>query len=97
MLESVDLTKKLAKGVYKEVMAAYAVQLYSVQMASREAGLPVIILFEGWEAVGKGRVIRSLTAALDPFMYSVFPIGPALSIEKRYPWMRRYWSISGMG
>jgi polyphosphate kinase 2 (PPK2 family) len=92
MLDGVSLNKKLAKDAYKQIMAIYSEQLNAIQLASREAGLPVFIVFEAWHMAGKGRVIRSLTKALDPYNYRLYPIHPNPTLEEKYPWMWRFWN-----
>ena len=34
-----------------------------------------VIMFEGWDASGKGGIIKRMTANLDPRYYQVWPIG----------------------
>ncbi len=49
MLEKIDLSKKVDKKTFKRVMPSLSNRLYSVQKASWDAGIPVVILFEGWD------------------------------------------------
>jgi polyphosphate kinase 2 (PPK2 family) len=51
----------------------------------------VIIVFEGFDAAGKGGGIRSLTEALDPRGVVVWPIGPPSEEEQRTHWLYRFW------
>lgn len=57
----------------------------------KEAKLPVIILFEGWGASGKGQLISRLIEEIDPRNFKVYTIGEPTSDEKRFPEMMRYW------
>jgi len=91
MLDKVDLNKKLAKTVYKRLMPELRSRLFRVQKASWDAGIPVIILFEGWDAAGKGTSIQQLTRPLDPRGYKLYPIRAARTYEKRHPWLWRFW------
>ena len=91
MLESANLNKKLAKNTYKKLMAVFSEQMDAVQVASREAGLPVVILFEGWRLVGKGRIIKSLTRSLDPRGYRLYSVPPIQEYHTKFPWLRRFW------
>ena len=50
------------------------------QMALREAGLPVIVLVEGWAAAGKGSLIGELISELDPRFYNV--VSPVITPER---------------
>ena len=64
--------------------------LAAQQMELREAGLPVIVLVEGWAAAGKGSLIGSLISELDPRFYNV--VSPAVGPEgqDRYPFLWPY-------
>jgi len=65
--------------------------LSELQIKIKENKLPVIILFEGWSASGKGSMIGELIKYLDPRFFKVYSTLPADSAEKRYPMMKRFW------
>ena len=92
MLEKIDLGIKLDKKSFKQVMPVLEDRLYQVQKASWDAGVPVVILFEGWDAAGKGTSIQKLTAPIDPRGFKLYPIRAARTHEKKYPWLWRFWS-----
>ncbi|MFN2225461.1 MAG: hypothetical protein ACK2UY_04130, partial [Anaerolineae bacterium] len=54
MLEKIDLTRELSKGEYKAVKPGLQRRLYDLQKACWDAQIPSIIVFEGWDAAGKG-------------------------------------------
>jgi polyphosphate kinase 2 (PPK2 family) len=91
MLEQIDLTQALTKSEYKERAHALNLKMYNVGHAVYESNTPVIIVFEGWGAAGKGTTIAELTSRLDPRGFRVYPITPPLQIEERYPWLYRFW------
>ena len=91
MLDKIDLTKQLDRKIYKEIMAKLSSQLFAIQKASWDAGIPVVILFEGWDAAGKGTSIRKMANFLDPRGYKLYPIRPARTYEKKHPWLWRFW------
>jgi AMP-polyphosphate phosphotransferase len=91
MLDKIDLNKKLDKKTYKSIMPMLADRLYNVQKASWDAGIPVVILFEGWDAAGKGTSIQRLTRPLDPRGYKLYPIRASRTYEKKHPWLWRFW------
>jgi polyphosphate kinase 2 (PPK2 family) len=91
MLEKIDLTKKLDKDAYKRLMPTLEERLYTVQKMSWDAGIPVVILFEGWDAAGKGTSIQTLTGPLDPRGFKLYPIRAARTYEKSHPWLWRFW------
>jgi AMP-polyphosphate phosphotransferase len=91
MLEQVDLTKSLSKEEYKRRMDALKLKMYSVGHAVYESGTPVILVFEGWGAAGKGTTIAELTSRLDPRGFRVYPISAPRAYEGRFPWLERFW------
>lgn len=98
MLEKVDLGKKTKKKAYKRLMPVLRDQLYAYQKACWDAQVPVIILFEGWDASGKGTSIQKLTARLDPRGFKLYPIRAARTFEKNRPWLWRFWmKLPGRG
>ena len=54
--------------------------------------VPVIIVYEGWDAAGKGGNIRRVTAALDPRGYQVNPIASPEPHEKARHYLWRFWT-----
>ncbi|NLX59334.1 MAG: phosphate--AMP phosphotransferase [Phycisphaerae bacterium] len=91
MLELIDAGKSLSKEDYQRVFPELEIRLGQCQRAAQAAGVPVVIVFEGWDAAGKGTVINRLTQAIDPRGFRVHPISAANEIEARYPWMWRFW------
>jgi polyphosphate kinase 2 (PPK2 family) len=91
MLDKVDLDRKLDKAEYKKIMPALRERLFNAQKASWDAGFPVVILFEGWDAAGKGTSIQELTQPLDPRGFKLYPIRAARTYEKKRPWLWRFW------
>lgn len=91
MLEYVNLDLALPKEEYKERLRPLQQRLYELEHAVFDAQVPVIIVFEGWSATGKGRLISLLAERLDPRGFRVVPITPPRTAETRYPWMWRFW------
>lgn len=91
MLDKIDLNQKIDKKTYKRWMPVLANRLYNVQKGSWDAHIPVVILFEGWDAAGKGTSIQRLTRPLDPRGYKLYPIRAARTHEKKRPWLWRFW------
>lgn len=91
MLEKVDLTAKIAKQEYKARFPLLRNRLYDLQKACWDAGIPVVILFEGWDAAGKGTTINKLTQRLDPRGFKLYPIQAPRTHEVHMPWLWRFW------
>ncbi len=91
MLEHIDLSKKISKEAYKEVFPEMEIRMGALQRAARAAGVPVILVFEGWDTAGKGRQINRLTRTLDPRGYRVHAISAPNEVERFFPWLWRFW------
>lgn len=91
MLEKVDLSRKLSKEEYQTRFPPLQQRLYDVQKTCWDAAIPTVILFEGWDAAGKGTSINLLTNRLDPRGFKVYPIREARTYEKAHPWLWRFW------
>jgi len=74
-LTSADLTQRLDRETYEKKLKALQVKLTQVQQAYLFAGNSAVILFEGWDAAGKGGTIRRMSSVLDPRSFKVWPIG----------------------
>jgi len=92
MLEKVDLKQKIEKKAYEKILPPLMDRLYQAQKLSWDQGVPVIILFEGWDAAGKGTSIHALTQPLDPRGYRIYPIRAPRTYENNHPWLWRFWS-----
>ena len=75
----------------KERCRELSSELSALQLEIGVRKRPVILIFEGWEASGKGSVISSVIRYLDPRFFKVISVMPATSEEKRYPFLKRYW------
>lgn len=91
MLEQVDLSKRLSKREYKERFPALRDRLYDLQKACWDAEIPSVILFEGWDAAGKGTSINLLSQRLDPRGFKLYAIREARTYETHMPWLWRFW------
>jgi AMP-polyphosphate phosphotransferase len=92
MLDKLDLNRKLSKKTYKGWMPLLEERLFELQKATWDARIPVVILFEGWDAAGKGTSIQKLTSPLDPRGYKLYPIRAPRTYERKRPWLWRFWT-----
>jgi polyphosphate kinase 2 (PPK2 family) len=91
MLEKIDLNKKLSKIEYKKTMPRLRNRLYDLQKACWDAKVPSVIVFEGWDAAGKGTSINVLTQRLDPRGFKLHAIQGPRTFETHMPWLWRFW------
>ena len=73
MLENINLKKKLSREEYKRVVPGLQLRLYDLEKACWDNGVPTLIVFEGWDASGKGSTISALTQRLDPRGFKLYP------------------------
>lgn len=91
MLENIDLTKKVSKAHWNREKTVLENHMFNVARGCWQAKLAVCILFEGWDASGKGRCIKFITERQDPRGFRVEFITAPRTFEKQYPWLRRFW------
>lgn len=92
MLEIVNLDQKISKEDWKARQPAYRQRLYDLEKAAFDIKMPTVILFEGWDAAGKGTCVQTLTSRLDPRGFTVWPIRAARTSEQKRPWLWRFWN-----
>ncbi|MGN0252178.1 MAG: phosphate--AMP phosphotransferase [Oliverpabstia sp.] len=92
MLDQIDLTKKMDKKAYKERMEEMMPQLSRLQRECKELGIPVMIVFEGFGAAGKGVQISKLISSLDPRGFHVHAIDGESKDENLRPFLWRFWT-----
>lgn len=92
MLEKVDLTKKISKEEYKEKMSQLESKLGRLQRECKVLGIPVLIVFEGFGAAGKGLQIGHLIQSMDPRGFEVHPVKNETEEERMHPFMWRFWT-----
>ncbi len=92
MLEKVDLTKRMEKDEYKEKMEMLEVRIGQLQRQCKELKIPVILVFEGFGASGKGLQIGHLIQSMDPRGFQVYPIKNETEEERMHPFLWRFWT-----
>jgi len=74
-LRDADLAARMDKSSYHAALDALQTRLMQIQQSYLFSGDTAVIVFEGWDAAGKGGTIRRISAALDPRSFKVWPIG----------------------
>ncbi|GHU43375.1 polyphosphate:AMP phosphotransferase [Clostridia bacterium] len=81
----------VSKAELKQKIESAKEHLGELQRQYREAGIPVILVFEGMGAAGKGVQINRLIQALDPRGFSVYTGTRPTEEEQLRPFLWRYW------
>jgi len=90
MLEELDLGVALPRERYRELFPPLQDRLRQLQYHLKEAEVPTVVLFEGWDAAGKTTTIRRLLERLDPRAFRAYQGAPPSELEQRYHWLWRY-------
>ena len=86
------------EGDYDAALKAAQERLSQIQAAYITGGARALVVFEGWDAAGKGGAISRLTAELDPRYFEVWPISAPTPAEKDRHFLWRFWTkLPGRG
>jgi polyphosphate kinase 2 (PPK2 family) len=93
MLENVDLGRKLSEKQYEKRIARQQLRLRHLQFQMYDEQLPVLALFEGWDAAGKGGAIKRISETLEPRGYTVSSFSAPRGEEKTHHYLWRFWRV----
>ncbi len=103
-LDELDLSLKLSRNEEEQALERGWVRLTELRLTlggllgDGRLGPPVCVLFEGWDASGKGGAIKRLVSQLDPRHVRVVQFGPPTETEKRHHFLGRFSpSLPGWG
>jgi polyphosphate kinase 2 (PPK2 family) len=103
-LDEVDPTLKLSREEEAEELKALGERLAQLRLTlggligECRLGPPLVVVFEGWDASGKGGAIKRLVAPLDPRHVRVSQFAAPTADEKRHHFLGRFWpALPGWG
>ena len=103
-LDDVDLSQELSKKDEAKALERAWKRLTQLrltlggQIGDKQLGPPVCVIFEGWDASGKGGAIKRLVAPMDPRHVRVVQFSAPTSDEKRHHFLWRFWpALPGWG
>jgi polyphosphate:AMP phosphotransferase len=91
LLEDADLSLRIDRESYKSRLSAMQLKLRELEHRIYRERIGVVIVFEGWDAAGKGGCIRRLVSGLDPRGYEVIPVAAPTEAERQHHYLRRFW------
>ncbi len=94
MLEQIDINQKIAKTEYKEQMDSLGIHLGELHRKLHDLAVPAIIVFEGWDAAGRGTLINELILRLDPRGFKVFANNTCQADNTTHPFLWQYWNTT---
>lgn len=91
MLETVDLSLELTRDEYRSALIPLQVAMHALGYQAYVQERPVIMVYEGWDAAGKGGNIKRVTERLDPRGYIVHAISAPSGEDKTHHYLWRFW------
>ena len=98
-LDQTDLALDVSTKDYRKELEALSDRLLRLrlflgaQTGERQLGPPLCVLFEGWDASGKGGAIKRLVGPLDPRHVRVVQFAAPTPDDLRHHWLRRFWPV----
>ena len=91
LLGHLDLSLSLEKKEYKKALEKYQGKLSELALAAHKKKLSSVIVLEGWDAGGKGGIIRRIVPAMDARNYQVIPVSVPSDEERAHHYLWRFW------
>jgi len=91
ILSTLDMSKRLEKKDHQKELNRLHGRLYDLRRAARKKEVSMILLFEGWDAAGKGGAIRRVVRALDARFYQVIAVAAPTQEERSHHYLWRFW------
>jgi polyphosphate:AMP phosphotransferase len=91
ILDRVDLSQKIEDKDYDRTLLKLQGRVNGLTRAAWQKGRSTVMVFEGWDAAGKGGNIRRLTEAMDARAYRVIPIAAPTEEERGHHYLWRFW------
>jgi len=91
MLDTLDLSQSLTREEYDRDLLTFQLQLRELAFQLYQRGRTLVVVYQGWDAAGKGGNIKRLTEMLDPRGYEVFAIGAPEGEDRSHHYLWRFW------
>lgn len=90
-VENIAHNLSISEEKYRKELREEQEKLGELQSELYRKGIPMMLVYEGWDAAGKGGNIKRVSAALDARDYRVVPSAAPTPLEKEHPFLWRYW------
>ncbi|XDD47902.1 UDP-galactose-lipid carrier transferase [Leptospira sp. WS39.C2] len=91
-LSQLDLRLALSNDEYQIQMKELKNKVRELTFLAKSKNRPILVVFEGWDAAGKGGAIRRLTSEIDPRLFEVHNISAPNSEEIQHHYLWRFWN-----
>ncbi len=82
--------KVYSKDELQETLGSLQIEMLELHYLLFKRKIPLMIVYEGWDAAGKGGNITRVTRFMNPLGYYVVPISAPTEHEKEYHYLRRF-------
>lgn len=91
VLNNLDMSLELTPKQYKQQLEKQQGRLNQLARKAVQKGVSSVMLLEGWDAAGKGGVIRRMVPAMDARHYHIIPIAAPSDEESAHHYLWRFW------
>ncbi|MCW7489881.1 UDP-galactose-lipid carrier transferase [Leptospira meyeri] len=91
-LQQLDMKQVLSPDEYQVKMKILKTKIRELTFLSKAKDRPILFVFEGWDAAGKGGSIRRLTQEIDPRLFEVHNISAPNAEEIQHHYLWRFWN-----
>ena len=90
-LKATSFPEPFERDRYKKLLKARQETIHELAHEVHSHQIPVVVVFCGWDAAGKGGCIKRLVQSIDPRGYDVVPIAAPTKIELNHHYLWRFW------
>jgi polyphosphate:AMP phosphotransferase len=90
-ISAAKMENSLDNDAYLELLEERQSRIHELQSEAYRRRIPVVIVYEGQDAAGKGGNIRRLTQRMDPRGYEVIPVAAPNDLELAHHYLWRFW------
>ena len=91
-IKEINLDKYVDRINYKKHLDKLQKELFKLQNVLYSKKIPMVIVFEGCDAAGKGGAIKRVAGGLDSRGYSVNPVAAPTELELAHHYLWRFWN-----
>ncbi|MCW4115796.1 polyphosphate kinase [Aurantimonas sp. MSK8Z-1] len=90
-LGALDMSLSIHGKDYDKQLHKLQKRFQEIQQAYLLHGTKAVVVFEGWDAAGKGGTIRRMASVMDPRGFHVWPIAAPTPYYKKRHYLARFW------
>lgn len=91
LLGEIDLSRRLPRSEYTSQLRRYQERARDLEHELYHQKRPAVVIYEGWDAAGKGGNMKRLLRRMDPRGYEVIPVAAPNDVELAHHYLWRFW------